>query len=91
MTDLQLAKLEKLIKTVGPTKDVNMSIYIHKLSKERADEIMRGIPRSFRRGKKESGPGIVWRDAVKEDIYGFGRIEITVFYPIRKEEKNEES
>lgn len=81
MTNLQLAKLGKIIKMVSPAKEVNMDIYVHQVSKRRADEIMRCIPKIFHRSKKKEGSVVRWKEATKNNVYGFGRVSITVFYP----------
>ena len=84
MTDLQLAKLGKILRLLKPRVEVNMTIYIHETSRKEAKEIMRQLPKSFRRKSKVTESGHDWSEARKSHIYGLGRLEVTVFYPKRK-------
>lgn len=85
MTELQLQKLGNIFRLARPSSDTNVEINIHVKSKQEERKIMRGIPKSFRRKTMITEHSTDWTEAKKSNIYGLGRLQVTVFYPKGKE------
>ena len=84
MTEKQLEKLGKIISLMGSSGRMNIDIHVHNVSKKKAVKIMRGMPKGFRKTTRITESGNNWKEAVKSNIYGLGRLEVTVFYPKEK-------
>ena len=85
MSKLQLEKIGKILGLAKPTTKVHMTIYMHDVSREDAKGIMKRIPKNFRKKSKITDCGNDWSEATKGNVYGLGHLEVTVFYPKRKE------
>jgi len=88
MTKIQLGKLERIIKLTEPSKATNIIVYMHVASKKEAIEILKRIPKNFRRTSRATECGSDWTEAIKSNVYGLGRLEVTVFYPKEKGGEN---
>lgn len=88
MTKIQLEKLGRIIDLARPPVKVNMSMYIHSTSRDEAREIIKRIPKNFRRTSKVTESGSDWTETIKRNVYGLGRLEVTVFYPKKKGGEN---
>jgi len=84
MTKKQLERLGKIIKLLGPAKTPNMDIYLHNVSEKEAKEIMRKLPKAFRKRTNITENGNNWKEAKTEGMYGFGRLTVSVFYSKEK-------
>lgn len=84
MTELQLRKLGKIFRLASSSMAVNVTINIHDASKQGAREIIKGIPRGFRKKSKITVCGSDWTEATKRNVYGLSHLEVTVFYPKKK-------
>ena len=84
MTKKQLEKLGKIINLLSPSNEISMDIYRHNVSKKEAKEIMRGMPKGFRKTTRITESGNDWKDANKSNVYGLNRLQVTVFYSKEK-------
>ena len=80
MTEKQLEKLGKILNLMSPSTEMNIDIYVHNISKKEAVEIMKGMPKGFRKTTRITESGNNWKEAIKSNVYGLGRLEVTVFY-----------
>ena len=81
MNKKQLEKLGKFINLIDPSRVINMTIYVHRIPKKEALDIMKRIPKGFVKGSKPAkDSGAEWMEAVKPNVYGLSRLELTLFH-----------
>jgi len=78
---LQFNRLERIFRLASPSTTINVVIYMHDVSRKEAKEIMKRMPRGFHKTSKVTESGSDWSEAIKSNVYGLGRLEVTVFYP----------
>ena len=80
MTNVQMAKLAKIFKIMGGTKDINLDIYLHDQSPETVNRITSELPKGFRIwGNSLNGGNVRYKCWEAYNLYGFDSIEVTVY------------